>query len=725
MRSNLKRLLVSIVGLIVSINFTCPKALAEEKKATYLDKVIVSAAKKEATLLNTPSTINIITAEDIELSGQRKVSDVIASIPGVKNDGSGAGTYFNFRGTRSTSSNGPVIYIDGRPLNFGKSNYSAIDDISVDTIERIEVIKAPPASLYGANCSRGVINIITKKGKYAKKPCEVTASQSLGAWQTYKSFTAVTGKKSQWDYNLSAVYEESEGYRNTDPKRTVIDGQLGYEFADGPRFDLYLNWNDSWRKNGPALKHWDLEDRRQNDPFNVSSSGTVYDYRVRPNEKDREILSGGLAFNYDKNDWLLNSSVSLSHFDDIWTKFKYYNNEGNGSTQRGQGVYKEDRDEDKIDFKFSLGRTILDDEALTDTVTFGYDYSFVDWDQTRTYPYATSLTGTRPDKIKKAAIDYERNIHGFFASNEFRYDNWGLLSGLRYDIAEYDVENEVPDSAKKKFKELSWDIAPSYSITPDSNLYFSIGQSYWYPTVGYFTTAMEKDYVENQPEDLKPEEYMNYELGFKHRLAKFFNYSVSLYRSNVDHKYMSCYDDSDKWQGYKHVGSSIHQGVELEADGKPLEWFGYRVGFAWIDAEWDKAETKLYTYGATPADDTYGVTDISGKKVYRVPEYEYTVGFDFYPIEKLIFSLDIHGFGEQYIDALNRHKNKAVTLLDAKLQYSINKNWQVYASGSNIFNVDYESIFNSSGKRYSDGTMANSYYPRDGRYLEIGATLKF
>ena len=719
MKSSLKRVFFSIVGFIVSAGFASSPVLAQEAKATYLDKVIVSAAKKEATLLNTPSTVNIITAEDIELSGQRKVSAIIAAIPGVKDDGSGSGTYYSFRGTRSSSSGGPVIYIDGRPLNFGKYGYSAIDNIPVDNIERIEVLKAPPASLYGAGAARGVINIITKRGKYSEKSCEVTASQGFGTWDTSKSFASVSGKKDQWDYNLGTVYEQSQGYRNTDPKRTVVNGQLGYEFVDGPRFDLFLDWNDSWKKTGLALKHWALEDRRQNDPPNRETGAT---YKYRPNERDHEILSGGLAFKYDKNDWILNSSVSLSHFDDIYTSLKYYNNGGNKTTQRGQGVYKEDRDEDKVDFKISAGRTILDDEILTDTIIFGYDQSSTDWKQTRSYPYATSLSGSTQTKIDKARLDYNRNIYGLFANNELHYDKWGLSSGLRYDITKYDVANDVPNEVKKKFNKLSWDVAPSYSLTENSNLYFSTGLSYWYPTAGYFTWAMDYDDPGNQPEDLKPEEYTNYEIGFKHRLAKYFNYSVSLYRADINNKYMPHYNDDGKFKGYKHVGSSIHQGVELEADGKPLDWFGYRLGFALLDAQWDSAKTAVYV---NPTDAKTQVTDISGKKVYRVPEYEFRAGVDFFPTDPLIVSIDIHGFGKQYIDALNEHENKAVTLVDAKAQYAVNKNWQLYLLGSNIFNIDYESIFNTKGDGNSDGTMNNSYYPRDGRYLELGATLEF
>jgi outer membrane receptor protein involved in Fe transport len=696
----------------------------EEKKPIKfkLEEIVVTATKKEVTLLETPATISIITAEDIENSGMKDIGAIISSVPGVLDDSSGFTTYFSFRGTRSSATEGPVIFVDGRPWNFGRYNYSKIDDIPVDVVERIEIIKSPPASVYGTNSSRGVINIITKTGKYAQKPIEATLSGGIGIWDTYKALATISGKKNQWDYNLKAVYEESKGYRHTDPERKVIDGQLGYEFAEGIRLDAYMGWNDVWRKTGSPLKYWALEDRRQNDPPDKQTGAT---YRIRPNESDHQLLSGGLAFKYEKDKWLLNSSAYLSHFDDVWSSLYYYNNPGNGTTQRGQGCYQDDRDEDKVDFRISGGRTFSNEDILlTDTITLGYDYSWNDWKQNRTYPYATSLSSSTQDKIKKANIDYKRKIHGIFVNNELKYGKWGLLSGLRYDMVDYDVKNEVPDSVKKEFKELGWNVAPSYSFTHNNNLFFSIGQSYWFPAAYYFTAAMDADYSENRPEDLKQEKYTNYEIGFKHRLAKFFNYSISLYRTEIDNKYMPFYDDAGKYKGYKHIGKSIHQGIDLEADGRPFDWFGYRLGFGWIDAEWDKAKTTVYIHGATPADDTYQLTDISGKKLIRVPKYQYRVGLDFYPLKNWQFSIDGHGFGKQYIDALNRYKNKAVNLADAKLTYNL-KSWKFYIAGSNIFNVEYESIWNTAGKRNPDGTPDHGYYPKDGRYFEIGATVKF
>ena len=713
---------LAVISLTFALSPITLNAFAQEETEAlfWLDTVVVTANKKEATLLNTKGTINVITAEDIENCGQRELAQIIATIPGIINDSSGAGTYFSFRGTRSSSSGGALILIDGRPLNFGRSGYSEIDSIPVDIIDRIEVIKSPPASLYGANSARGVINIITKKGvEYKEKRIEVTSRLSTGSWDTYKNYNSFAWATGPWDYNLSTTYEDSDGYRHTNRERTSLGGHVGYDLGDGIRLDTDVSWYSYEGATGLKLKHWQLGDPTQNDPWNSETSPT---YRYSPNEHDRELLNGSVRYRCDRDEWLFDGTINISHRDEIYDYLKYWN-KLTGSSNRYNKTYREDRDEEKLELKIFGGKTLSGGE-LSDTLIFGCDYASTEFDQTRDYLYATSITGSMQTNIDRAAIDFDRDIQGLFLNNELSFRQWGLSSGARYEIVKFDVKNNEPKTLDESFYKLGWDVAPSYSPNENSSIYLSLGKSYWYPTAFYYTTAMQYVDPDNRPEDLKEEQYMNYELGYKNRLSEVLNYSVSFYRTEIDNKYMPFYNDAGSYKGYKHIGDSVHQGVDIEADGKPRDWFGYRLGFTWLDAEWGSGRARVSVHGATPADDSYDTVSVAGKKVYRVPEYEYRVGADFYPDESWKFSMDLHGFGESYIDALNRYKNGSVNLVDAKLTYYI-KGWELYVLSSNIFDEEYESIFNTKGKRNSDSTPGHDYYPRDGQYFEIGATIKF
>ena len=161
-------------------------------------------------------------------------------------------------------------------------------------------------------------------------------------------------------------------------------------------------------------------------------------------------------------------------------------------------------------------------------------------------------------------------------------------------MVKYEVETQTPKSVEKEFKKLGWDFAPSYSFTSNSNFFFSMGKSYWYPVASYYTYAFDYGGDDNKPEDLKPEEYSNYEIGFKHRMSKYFNYSAIYYYTEVDDKFIVVRDTSGAFKGYSNAGTSIHQGIELEVDGRPFDLLGYRLGFTTIDAEWDSASIKVY-----------------------------------------------------------------------------------------------------------------------------------
>ena len=716
-------LLICLLGLI----FTIPGlGLAEQEhvsgdessSSTVLESIIVSASRKDTTILNTPTAITIITAEDIRNSGQNSIARIIANVPGVVDDSAGNLTYFSVRGTRSTLSCGPVIYIDGRPLNFGGNNYSKIDSIPVDLVERIEIIKAPPASIYGADASRGVINIITKTGKIAVKPFSVHASGEYGSWDSHKELASVTGKGGLFDYSLSALNQESSGYRYVDTELKTLDGQIGYAF-EGGRIDAFAGYNDYFRQYTRGLNLWQFNADRRKTEHNSKEDGAGYVYK--PSELDQELASGGLSFKYDRYDWLLNASVTLSQFDETYDDLDDYND----PTKR-KGLYKDDRNSDRFESKISGGRTFFsNDNMLTDTIVIGYDYSLNEFENRRTYPWDTYAN--KETAIKKANVDYERDLHGIFANNDLKYGKIGLLAGLRYDMVKYKVETQTPKSVGKDFDELGWDFAPSYSFTPNSNLFFSMGKSYWYPVAAYYTYAFDYGGNENKPEDLRPEEYMNYEIGFKHRMARYLNYSIIYYYTKIDDKFITVRDATGSFKGYANAGTSIHQGVELEADGRPCDLLGYRLGFTTIDAEWDNASAKVYR---NPDDALSQVTDISGKKLPQVPTYEYTAGLDFYLIQgsrygECIFSVDVHGFGKKYIDYNNNFRYGAVDLVDCKLSHTY-KNFEAYLLCSNLFDKEYEKIGNSDGRafhRMTGGT--NGYFTQDGRYIAVGASIKF
>ena len=126
---------------------------------------IISAAKKEQDLLQTPAAVYVITAEDIRRSGVTTLPDALRLAPGVEVAQLSSDTWaVSIRGFNAVYANKLLVLIDGRSVY--SSVFSGVlwneHDLMLDDIERIEVIRGPGASVWGANAVNGVINIITK-----------------------------------------------------------------------------------------------------------------------------------------------------------------------------------------------------------------------------------------------------------------------------------------------------------------------------------------------------------------------------------------------------------------------------------------------------------------------------------------------------------------------------------------------------------------------------------
>lgn len=132
-----------------------------------LGRLDVSAVSRKAQKLSdTPAAITVLSAADIRRSGARSVPEALREVPGVIVAQIGSGRWaVGVRGAEGRFSNKLLVQIDGRsvysPL-FSGVFWEALDVMLTD-VERIEVIRGPGASLWGANAVNGVINIVTRK----------------------------------------------------------------------------------------------------------------------------------------------------------------------------------------------------------------------------------------------------------------------------------------------------------------------------------------------------------------------------------------------------------------------------------------------------------------------------------------------------------------------------------------------------------------------------------
>ncbi len=130
-----------------------------------LEEVVITAARLPEPRLEATASVLVINAVEIQKKEARLLPEVLRDVLGlhlVQNGAEGKQASVFLRGTNSDHT---LVLIDGVRVNSTTTGGFDFSAISVDDIERIEVLKGPQSTLYGSDAIGGVINIITKRGR--------------------------------------------------------------------------------------------------------------------------------------------------------------------------------------------------------------------------------------------------------------------------------------------------------------------------------------------------------------------------------------------------------------------------------------------------------------------------------------------------------------------------------------------------------------------------------
>ncbi len=206
---------------------------------------VTTASRLSQKISDAPAAMSVVTAEDIRQSGAVTLSEALSMVPGVHLGRTSSAFHAagGIRGFHKLPANKIVLLIDSTPWAYEIYDILVLDQIpvSLDEIEKIEILRGPGSSLYGANAMFGVINVITKKPEDTQG---TLFSATLGDPETISS-TLMHG----------GAVDDRLFYRIT----------LGWDQADN---DDYIAWADE-----PDKKYWKINssvDWRINDTSGLS-----------------------------------------------------------------------------------------------------------------------------------------------------------------------------------------------------------------------------------------------------------------------------------------------------------------------------------------------------------------------------------------------------------------------------------------------------------------------
>jgi vitamin B12 transporter len=206
--------------------------LFSQDSSKLMNEVTLTASKYSIKTTQTGKVVSIITREEIEHAGSRDLAQVISELGGVFingfNSNPGKEKNIYLRGARVDYT---LITIDGIPVYDASGIGSNFDirNLSIDNVERIEILKGSQSTLYGSDAIAGVINIITKKG--GTKPFSVSGVADFGSFNTFRGNINLSGSKSVFDYNIGYFHVNTNGFSEakTPVNSTDIFDKDGYQ----------------------------------------------------------------------------------------------------------------------------------------------------------------------------------------------------------------------------------------------------------------------------------------------------------------------------------------------------------------------------------------------------------------------------------------------------------------------------------------------------------------
>jgi vitamin B12 transporter len=225
---------------------------------TQLETMVVSASRQPTRASELLADVTVVDREDIERNGQGSVADLLARQPGVQmssNGGPGTTTSLYVRGSRPDQTK---ILVDGIPVNSIDLSGSPLRFLPLADVERIEILRGPAATLYGADAVGGVIQVFTRRGAPGLR---ADGFVGYGTQNTWQASAGISGGNEHWRFRVDgdSISSDSISSRrhasnrdvDTDPYRNS-GGSASLSFLPAQGHEMGISY-----RHNEGLTHFD------------------------------------------------------------------------------------------------------------------------------------------------------------------------------------------------------------------------------------------------------------------------------------------------------------------------------------------------------------------------------------------------------------------------------------------------------------------------------------
>lgn len=647
-KNTIKMLLI----LFIILPFIHSNSLSADKKTSaditdvsleeLLNMDITVAGKKAQKINEAPAIISVITEEDIYHMGASNLYEILSTVPGINITETYNGySSVNIRGCLQTHyNNKSLLLLNNHPLYDSASGSFFLEQIPINMIKRIEIIRGPGSTLYGTNAYTGVIKIITKEGKDLNGG---EVSMTAGNFGTINP-TFVYGKAFK-DFQLSIAgnFMDSKGW----PYKVSADedrksGQIDYED------DYYNGMISLGYKNLTAnFSYFHLKKDKLGVIPTLVSTG----------ERKFSGFSGDISYNINPGD---KTSFSIYAYYDRIHRYEETDWYPPQQIYKDMGIgEKEDMSSNGTKSGLELQGTysFSDKTHLIGGILFEYQYT----DPIIIYTFGTNIPspyGSSPFMESHNSF----NNSGYIQMDTTLWDSIGVVAGVRY------THN----------KDYGSRIVPRGGLIfyTSDKIHFKMlyGQAFRSPN--FFEKYTNTFNVIYGNEDLKPEQIhtldfgMDYMINSQNNLR--LNYFLAITENVIDRYGIAKAGERGNTKDtpqYQNSEGQRFRGFEIEFKGALLKIFRYYANASYVT----------------------GVEKMNDSDIGFIPTFLSNAGFSVRFLSKATFATNIQYTGKRTGKLFNRTEYTVDPFLlwNATISFDPIKSLTLRLIGKNLINSNY------------------------------------
>ena len=638
-------------------------ALAQQDTAStkLLDDVVVTATKFPIKTSSTGKVITVITQQQLEQNGGKDLAQILTEQAGVfigganSNYGKDKSVYLRGASTQHT-----LITVDGVPLYdpSGIGNNFDIRNISINLIERVEILKGSQSTLYGSDAIAGVINIITKKSGNPSKPLSANVLASYGSNSTLIANAGINIHQKNINYYAGYSYQKTDGINETISTNLNADKD-GYQ-----QTSLQTGMNIKASKNISINPYF----RYTKNKGDIDQGAFIDELDYTYDQKSLQAgIKNELQFGKTKLNILYNyNSIDRGYVDDS-TKSR------NGYDKYSKGTYKGVEHFIDVFANFTLNKKT--------TLTTGVDYRMSNSNQD-----FLSIGFFGPYKSSYSNDSLKQNQLAIYTALNFNNNKgFNMELGTRFNRHSVYGNNMV------------FNFNPSYQVNDDVKVFANISS-------GYKTPSLYQLFSEYGNKNLKPEVSLNTEVGLQHLMDnKNIKTQLVLFLRSVQDVHFFYFNTSTFQAQYINQDKQKDYGVEFEASFNLTK------------------NTTLKTY-YTAVDGIINTKKSNGKdtsynNLLRRPKNSLGINLATKLAKNLNFTTNLNWFGprnDAYYNSTTFKTDYVIltsyVLLDIYLEYTFTKHQiKAFVNARNITNTSFTEIsgYNTLGRNIYGGFRIN------------------